>query len=447
MIMRYFLLSVIVFASLGISPAKAADDTFASSVNKTWQLYSKDQKAACKEAHTLLKQNNLKHVKDKTLSQAYYLAATCYYTANKPDKAEAAYKEVIRLDPKATQPRLDLATLQMQKGDFWIAEQQFHQVMGGIKQSSDDYKRIQLMLDNSPGKLQSNFQATFGVGYDSNVNSGPADTNHLLYNVFLFTLDPSAEPHGSPDIQTSLSANFGKIITSTSRVFLNLTTQRTDYTQTQEHNFNSQAYTIAPGLQKKFGKNTLIVNPYYTYQTLNRAGYQTNIGLNVSGQVPVQKDVVLTPYVRAYHQNYLHSNSRDGNTLGGGASLTYKASDKASIFVSGNYMATHATIRQYSYDNTIIGGGINYRVTDTLSGGLSYNFQRARYRDNDSAYGTQRKDNQNQYGLNLSYDLGKLTKVTGLSFNASTSYTDKKSNHSLQTSTRAQYLGQIVYNF
>lgn len=376
---------------------------------------------------------------------AYYLLATCAYRAGDLDRARHYYERVVALDDLATRPRLDLGTVYLRQGLFMKAERQYREVMNDPATAEEERARLEALLQTIPSRLRADFMISFGIGYDTNVNSGPSDNVHRLYDFFDFTLDPDSQRQKDGYAQTSVAANLSKLVDARTQLLLGASLQRADYFN--QSDFGNMTASIAPGIRRVLHDVTFTLTPYYTHQWLDDRRYYSNVGLNASAAVPLDDTWTVIPSARIFHEDFATSGNRTGDGFDGGASLSYKAGEGTTLWASALYGETDARSDMFSHDRVRLGLSAHHYVSEDMDVSLAYQWQRSAYDEADPAFGTLRRDRRHQVTLNVNYGLADLIGWQRTFVAGTITYSKTRSNHSLQENDRLLSLMKMVYNF
>ena len=415
----------------------AADDpagALRQQIADCYNLYSADPEQSCDQLGQTLAASDISLLEPREAKEAYYFLANCQYQQQNLDQAVRTYAKVADLDPADHHPLIDAGSVYREQALYAQAQAEYRAALERVAGNTAEESRIRAMIKDLPNQLRQDYTFSTSIGYDSNVNSGPSDGTHLLYNNFNYTL--GADEKSRDDLYTfnSLGAAFRKPLNPETNLLVNAGVS--DIRYFTEEDFNSTTLYSSLGYQRGFGDKSVTLGPFVNYQTLDQASYLVNGGVGLSGAVRVSDRVDVWPYVGGYTQNFYKDDPRDawGATLG--TSASYKLRPETTLVISLFYTYNQADKDQYSYDNVFLGGSVYQTLSQSLSAALGYNLQLFYYGDRDPAFGVKREDDGHTVYLNLDYSLQRLLRLdrSFLSFNVS--YNQNNSNHSFQDRDR-----------
>lgn len=410
-----------------------------------YQSYKVNPLDSCRQLEETLQSNDSSSLEAKDVKAAYYFLANCQYQSGQLDAALKSYLKVSELDPNDHQPLLDAGSVYVQQGLYARAESIYRKALIKVSANPLEEERIQALIKNMPGKLQNIFTVSTGVGYDSNVNSGPKDNIHLLYGEFNYTLDSDAKPRDDFYLNNSVGTALSKALNPETVVLFNVSAENTNYFS--EKHFNTSVFAATAGYKKLFGNKSVTFSPFVNYQTLDVVSYQISSGLNVSGAVKVSDKVNVWPSVSVHSQSFFNDKLRDGVGTSIGTGASYAFNPKTSWIGNLFYSYNNADNDQYTYNNVFIGNSVNHALTDHLSAALGYNLQIFYYADADPTFGTSRRDDGHTFYLNFDYALNRFVKKNKTFLSLNISYNQNNSNHSFQDTNRLFTALKLTFSF
>ncbi len=420
-------------------------DDFQSRLNQIYTLFAKNPASSCHELEQALQSQDAAGLSTQEAKTTYYFLANCNYQLKNFDKAITYYQKTAELDPKNPQPLLDAGTVYVQEGLYADGEKEYNEALQKVAGDKSQEKKVRQMIAHIPGKLQKNFMLTTGIGYDSNVNSGPDDTVHSIYGGFKYTLDPNAKPHEDFYLYNAIAGAFSKALNPATYLLFNAGVNNTSYfTQTD---FNSSVLSTSFGYRKIFDNKSVTLSPFVNYQTLDDRSYQISSGINLFGAAKITDKINIWPQLGWYAQNFYKDNVRDAIGVSTGTSASYELNKKTSIIASAFYSYNKAKDNQFTYNNLFLGGSINRILTENLTGALGYNLQLLYYDDRDPAFGSSRRDNGHTVYISFDYSLKKLLKMDNTILNLSVSHNHNNSNQSFHDNSRLFSALKLVFSF
>ncbi|MCA9399700.1 MAG: hypothetical protein KC618_08120, partial [Candidatus Omnitrophica bacterium] len=212
------------------APAQiSAEENLLSKIHTIYQSYQQDPEQSCQELETVLRASNISEIDDKSAKKAYYFLANCQYQLHDLDKALTYYKKVAGIDSVDPQPLIDAGSISIEKGSYSSAQKLYEQALQRVEGNAAEKQRIQNIIKNTPGQFQKQYSLFSAIGYDSNVNSGPKDTNHLIYDSFSYTLTSDDKRRDDMYVNNGISAVFNKTLDPETHLLFNLSGNYTNY--------------------------------------------------------------------------------------------------------------------------------------------------------------------------------------------------------------------------
>lgn len=442
----YLLAFVILFSALSVNAlAGEQHENLSGRLGKVYQAYGADPEGSCRELAAILQTNVTNSLDATDIKAAYYFLANCQYQSGQFDSALKNYLKLSELDPNDHQPLLDAGGVYVKQGLYAQAESKYREALIRVSGNPLEVEKIQGLIKNMPGKLQNVWTLSTGVGYDSNVNSGPRDNIHLLYDGFNYTLDSDAKPRDDFYINNSVGTALSKALNPETAILFNIGAENTNYFS--EKHFNTSVFAASGGYQKFFGNKSVTFSPFVQYQTLDVASYQISSGLNVSGAVKASEKINVWPAVSIYGQSFFNDKLRDGVGTSIGSSASYAFDPKTYWSGSLFYSYTNADNNRYTYNNMFIGNSLNRTLMNNLSAAFGYNLQLFYYADADPTFRTSRRDNGHTFYLNFDYALNQWMKTDKTFLSLNVSYSQNNSNHSFQDSDRLFNSLKLTFSF
>ena len=436
---------VLLLTSTNIYAANVPSENLQTQLKDIYALYKVNPSESCSRLKEVVQSENLSALPSPEIKAAYYFLANCHYTNKKFDEAISNYLEVAEISPEDPQPWLDAGSVYLKQGNFAEAEKNYNEA---LKRASGDQlqkEKIQGMIEGIPGKLQKNYTFTTGILYDSNVNSGPKDTNHFLYGAYNYTLDSDEKPRDDFYFFNNITADLNKALDPETYFLFNAGASNTSYFD--ESNFNSSIFSSSVGYKKIFGGKSVTLSPFINYQIFDDVSYQISSGLNLSGAARVTRKINIWPSLGFYTQDFYNDKARDAVGATVGSSASYEFNAKTSLAGSLFYSHTNAKNDQHTYDSIFVGGSFNRTITQLWTVAAGNNLQLSYYDEADPTFGSARKDDGHTVYLSLDYLLKKFLKTKNATLNLNVSYNQNNSNHSFQDFDRLFSGIKLTFSF
>ena len=435
--MKKLLITIFLLTFIGL-PIKvlladeAANDLQVRLLN-IYDLYGKDAAESCQLLDDTLAVADISILPLPDAKEAYYFLGHCHYQLKNLEHSVTAYKKDAELDPEDQQALLYAGNVFLEQSSFPEAEKEYREALRRIP-GRQDKKRVRAIIKNIPGKIHKDFRVAAGLGYDDNVNSGPSNTTHFLYDALNYTLASDETPRDDFFTLGNLEATFSKALNPETKSYVTMAIH--DMTYFSEDDYNRTTLSASWGYRKGAGRRSLLLRPFMNYQFFDNKSYQFNSGMSISGAIRVSDKINMWPYLSGYFQNFYTNEQRDagGGSIGGSGSYVFN--NKTSVVGSAFYTYHNADLDQYTYDNLFLGASVYRTLTDDLTGALGYNLQLFYYDDADPAFGSAREDDGHRYYVNFDYALDELLDLERSFISLNISYYDNNSNHSFQERER-----------
>jgi tetratricopeptide (TPR) repeat protein len=403
-------------------------------LNAIYQSYNTNPAESCRQVQNVLKTEETTNLELKDAKAAYYFLGNCQYQAGQLDAALKNYLKIAEFDPSDPQPLLDAGSIYVKQGLYKQAESSYREALSKVIGHDTEEARIQEMIENIPGKLEPVFNVSTGIGYDSNVNSGPKDTLHLIYGETNYTLSSDEKPRDDFYLYNYVGSALSKAIDGETVLLFNGSADNTNYFS--EKHFNTSVFALSAGLRKLFDDKSVTFSPFVNYQTLDEESYQISSGMNVSGSIPISEKINVWPSLSVFSQSFFNDKLRDAVGTSVGSSASYAFNPKTYWIGSLFYSYSDAHNNQYTYNNLFLGNSVSRTLTNNLSAALGYNLQLFYYEDPDPVFASSRRDDGHTFYLNFDYALNRVIKKTKATLSLSVSYNQNNSNHSFQDNDR-----------
>lgn len=422
-----------------------ADAQTHARLTEIYALYNTDVEASCRQIEELLEGLDNLDVGDEKIREAYYFLANCQYSLKKFDEAIVYYEKIASIYPEEYQSLMDAGSVYLQLGDYGQSWASYEKALARVKGNKGQEDNIKSVMKNIPGRLRKDFSISTGIAFDSNVNTGPSDTNHFVFDSLNFTLQNDDKPREDFAYQNNLSAAFTKAIDPKTVLLFNASVNNTGYFT--EDDFNTAYFSTSFGYRKVFGTKSVTISPTLNYQTLDDKSYQVIAGINALGAIKVSDKSYFWPYLGWYHQDYYTDGSRDAQGITSGISTWYALSNKTSLIASLYYTYNAARDDRFTYNNLFLGASVSQSFTKRLNASLGYNLQLFYYDDPEPAFGTSREDDGHRVYVNVDYVLDKFFENRKPTLNLNVSYNQNNSNHSFQENDRVFTALKLIFNF
>ncbi|MCA9402040.1 MAG: tetratricopeptide repeat protein, partial [Candidatus Omnitrophica bacterium] len=347
----------------GIS-AHADQDLILSQLNSAYLVYQDNPAQSCQDVKNISEKHDLASLDILDQKKALYFLGNCHYQLNKLDDAVFYYNKITKIFPDDHQPLIDAGTVFLQQGQYSLAEKKYQQALTIVRGNDALEDNVRSLIENIPGKLKKEISVTTGIGYDSNVNSGPQDDIHLIYKTFNYTLNNDDKPRDDYYHYQYLSLALSKAVNSETVYLFDVSGSYSGYFN--ENEFNTAVFGTSFGFKKVFGTKSLTVKPYVNMQTFDNARYQISSGLNLTGAARVNEKINTWPYLGWYSQNFYNDKLRDAYGITAGNTISYQLSSAISLIGSLFLTNNSAVNNQYSYNNVFLGTSFNYSWNEYL---------------------------------------------------------------------------------
>lgn len=336
-----------------------------------------------------------------------------------------ALERVLSLDPNNHAARLELARGYFLLEEYARARQEFETVLS-IDPPDDVVKRVNLYLDaivTQEGRYTTTQTAfvEFGLGSDSNANSGP---DLVSYNIGTFTVPLDTNSQEQDDNFAELKLGY-KITTPTSPGTLYFLALDGDFHNNDDNSlFDTRTYTLDTGFKFLQAQNIFTVDVFAQQFELDGRDYRLLTGLNTSWLNNLTQQSTVQLYLQFAKQDYERLATRDANTISLGSSYSKRFSTTLSpVLIAGIYLAqddpklnTDAARQGTERDYFGIQLGTILGLSESLSARLSVSYQDSKYGMPNSLTGQTRQDDY--LSTSLSFDW-RVARNWGLSAKAS----------------------------
>lgn len=346
-----------------------------------------------------------------------------------------ALERVISLDPDNHAARLELARGYFVLEEYARARQEFETVLT-VDPPQDIVDRVNLYLDaiaTQEGRYNTTHAAfiEFGLGSDSNANSGP-DITSFDIGTFTIPLDINSQEQDDNFADLKLSYKFSTPVAPGISYFIGL--DGNFHNNEDLNQFDTQTYTLDTGFKFLQAKNVYTVDLFAQQFELDGKDYRTLTGLNSSWLNNLTQQSSVQLYLQFAQQDYEILPTRDADTISLGTSYLQRFSTTLSpVVIAGFYLAQDdpklntAAARQGTERDyygvqlaTVLG------LSEKLSARLSINYQDSEYGMPSFLTGQTRQDEYLSSSLNFDW---RIRRNWGLS--AKTTVTKNSSNINL----------------
>ncbi|NNF66273.1 MAG: tetratricopeptide repeat protein, partial [Gammaproteobacteria bacterium] len=246
------------------------------------------------DAYALLSKMEIDWAGDTGFDYLYGIAAL---DSGHPGEAIFALERVVKLLPKFTGARMELARALFDVGDHELAEKEFVKLLDN--EPPQEVQNIIMafleIIRNPPVKKdppQQAFYAMASAGYDSNAN-GAADINEFLG----FSLDPRSREQSSPFAEASLGAIMKRPL-KPGIDFLLQADARHRHNRDADYVDNSYASSMA-SLALTHGENIYIMGLAATWSAIDGSFNERGLALDLSWMRPLANEKALRINMRA----------------------------------------------------------------------------------------------------------------------------------------------------
>ena len=360
-----------------------------------------------------------------------------------------ALERVLSFDPNNHAARLELARGYFVLEEYARSRQEFETVLT-VDPPEDVVKRVNLYLDaivTQEGRYKTTQTAfvEFGLGSDSNANSGPDITSYNI-GTFIVPLDPNSQEQDDNFAELKLSYKISTPVSPGTSYFLAF---NADLHNNDDHSqFDTRTYTIDTGFKFLQAQNIFTVDVFAQQFELDGNDYRLLTGLNSSWLHNLTQQSTVQLYLQFAVQDYERLATRDANTISLGSSYSKRFSTALSpILIAGFYLAqddpklnTSAARESTERDYYGFQLGTILGLSEILSAKLSINYQDSEYGMPGASTGQTRQDDY--LSTSLSFDW-RVARNWALS--AKTSVAKNNSNNVLYEYDRTLFSVNLRY--
>ena len=360
-----------------------------------------------------------------------------------------ALERVLALDPDNHAARLELARGYFVLEEYARARQEFETVLT-VNPPEDVVDRVNLYLDaitTQEGRYQTTQTAfiEFGLGSDSNANSGPDITSYNI-GILNFPLDTNSQEQDDNFAELKLSYKISTPVSPKTSYFLAIDG---DFHNNDDNSqFDTRTYTLDTGFKFLQAQNVYTVDLFAQQFELNGDDYRLLTGLNSSWLHNLTQQSTVQLYLQFAQQDYERLETRDANTISLGSSYSKRFSATFSpVLIAGFYLAhddpkldTNAARQNTERDYYGAQLGTILGFSQSLSAKLSINYQDSEYGMASTITGQTRQDDYLSAALKFNW---RVARNWGLSAKASVA--KNNSNNVLFEYDRALFSVNLRY--
>lgn len=391
--------------------------------------------------------------------QELFLLGVAAKLSNQYAKAETYFRSALVQVPGAGRIRLELAETLFNQRKLKASRSELEFVLGmnppeQVRENIDGFiAQVDAALIDpnlGPEGPPKNWNAyiTTGLTTDSNVNSGPT-TDTVFLNGLPFTLSATAQETRdiAAFLRTGISHQFEPEngVSWRSRATLSFTNY------SKEDAYDTSTLSIASGPTFVIGERTQISIPIgFDIQRYNAQGswYSKNLSISPRLQYAVQDNLQIYLDTSFARKDFKGAASRNLSSVTFNPSLNFQPSEDGNIAFGLNFGKENAALDINT--NKVKGLYIGYQHVFRKAGlraSISASFLDTQYEGIQAAYREARHDVSKTISMDVSYNLGKLTKVRGLELQGSVSVQRNESNLAINAYDRSQISLSLTKNF
>jgi tetratricopeptide (TPR) repeat protein len=291
------------------------------------------------------------------------------------DKAERAYRLMLRYNPELLRVKLDLALLYIKMQRYDEAKPLLDDVLASNPPPEVKVNVAQLLEITQTALKPNNYTASVGLGYanDTNANSGPSTGNITVFGTDV-ELEGSAassrsDNQGFASLSLGHSYRFDSLETNNSsyRFNSNIAYYQTEQATIDTLDLKVAQLKIGPSLYLKDIKTKFSFNGSYSYIELHEQEYLDTAGAEALVDYAYSSKLLLSGQVLYEHRHFVNSEDvktytdRTGNAYQLKGSATY-ALTKDDIFQTSLTLRDEEARAQYYADNSVELGGTYTRL-------------------------------------------------------------------------------------
>jgi len=327
-----------------------------------------------------------------------------------------ALERVLSIDEGNYAARLELARGYFVLEEYARARQEFETVLTAAP-PEEVVNSVQLYLDaivTQEGRYkttQTGF-VEFGLGSDSNANSGPDIVSYDI-GTFKVPLDINSREVDDSFNDLKLGYKISTPVSPGTSYFLALNADFHENTDNSQ--FDTRTYTLGTGFKFLEGESAFTLDLLLQQFELDGDNYRSLTGLNSSWLYNLTEQSAAQVYLQLSKLDYELLETRDANTISLGSSFSKKLSVKFSpVLIAGLYLAQddpklntaaarESTERDYYGIQlaTILG------LSNSVSAKLSLRYQDTQYEVTNSLIGKKRQDDYFSTSLNVVWRLAR----------------------------------------
>lgn len=235
--------------------------------------------------------------------------------------ARTQFRHVLALDPNAARAHLEIAATYQVEGRLRDARLAYSEIL-----STNPPPGVERNVEFAMARLEAAqpwyVEGRFGLAYDTNINSGPSDSEIFAFGL-PFTLSDGSLENQSEAYSLGLEGGYRWKVSDDTQLSLRGSASHTDYHEGSEYDSQTFAVSFGPTVQR--GKFQVALLPAIGFQMLDYDGYRMTGGADgrISYRAHPDLQVNLSSGIKA--QDYRASEGRDGWRAYTAASALVKA--------------------------------------------------------------------------------------------------------------------------
>jgi len=415
-------------------------------ISEIARLYDSGQ---ANEAYALAQQHLLEAEGDPSFDYYYGLSAI---DSGYLDQGVFALERVLMFRPNDHRVRLELARGYFLLEQYDRARQEFTKVLDtnppdGVKENIEQFMDI-IRLREAGYKTTVEMHAEVGVGYDSNVNSGPSISNYTAGNGVPFTIGATST---STDDEYYSHA-FGATITHPLKPGFSLFGDvGTTYKSFEDNpDVNIRSVDLQGGFILTNDRGRLKIGMQWQDVEVGHDRFRELLAINGDVRWQLNDRTMLTGFAQIGDMNYLTNKTRDSWQQLAGAgfqrlfSIRYRPVLFGSFYGGIERSRQDTTTAQMLVDRDFYGLNIGTQLTITQKLSLSFAvaLQESRYWVEDNIFLKKREDEYRKFSVNAAWKLHKQWAV-----GANLNYTENDSNIATSKYYRTQAGMTVRYDY
>ena len=369
----------------------------------TKDVNAKEYAIACSELLLLPQEQH--ETQPQLTYNTWFLLGQCHAGLGLYPEARSYLRKVVRADPAAARPRLDLALVEQYLGNFRAANEQYDYLRDDEELPETIQDKIDAIYGQRPDRLQYFIEGSFGTLMDSNINYGPdSDTMRIYSQDFVFNRESRPISGSGTNLGARLSLE--KLLDRDTRISGRLSLDTVTYADNED--FDSSILDLNIAYRQKLWSGEYMIQPRYASVTLGESTLFTVMGLD-GGYAWLQGDNLrLTGLLGYKNYTYTTDDRRNTGEFKPQFLANYRYSGRLIFNGRLGYALGSASEESYSYTDLELAAGVDYVLMPTLLLNLNYEMSSTSYNNELEGFDTVRQDDRVKLSAELSYNLRQL---------------------------------------